>query len=173
MKLQHEDRYVLPVDVMFGVFSDPVFYEKRYSGGSARYEFLELGVRGGRFVIDVRQYLRVREGTDLPAVVRPFVRAENVLRTTMIWELAPDLAGAHRGTHSFRIEGVPVDVQGNMRLQPRDGGCVNHIDMEIRCNVPLIGGKIASMIGNRAERMLARNDENTRSYLRERGLASA
>lgn len=173
MQLQHEERYPLPAEDIFRVFTDPGFYDARYSGGSARYEFLELGVRGGRFVVDVKQYLKVREGTDLPAIARPFVRAENVLRTTMAWDLAPVNGGEYRGTHSFRIEGVPVDVQGTMRLSPLGGGCVNRIALQIRCNVPIVGGKIAAMIGERAGRMLVRNEENTRRYLLDRGLTTA
>lgn len=172
MRKQHEERYPVSVEEMFRIFTDPAFYEARYSGGSARYEFLELGTRGNQFVCDVRQYLVV-DSNRIPALARKLVREENVLHTRMVWELASGPGGERRGSHSFRIDGVPVEVKGTMRLAPEGKGCVNHIALEISCSIPLIGGKIAGMLGDRADRMLDRNYVNTCRYLKDQGLTTA
>ncbi|MFZ5723337.1 MAG: DUF2505 domain-containing protein [Pseudomonadota bacterium] len=172
MKHQHEDRYPLSAEDMYRVFCDRAFYEARYAKGG-RYEFVEFGARGNQFIVDVRQFIALRSDTKIPALARRFVRDENVLRTTIRWNLEPDAGGERRGTHSFRIEGVPVEIDGTMRLVPVSGGCVNHIALDIRCTIPLIGGTVAAMLGERAGRTLARNQESTNRYLRERGLIPA
>ncbi|MFP5441437.1 MAG: DUF2505 domain-containing protein [Gammaproteobacteria bacterium] len=172
MRKQHEERYPLSVEEMFRIFTDPAFYEARYSGSSARHEFVALGTRGGQFVCDVRQHLLV-DSNRVPALARKLIREENVLHTRMVWELAAGPNGERRGNHSFRIEGVPVEVKGTMQLVPDGKGCINRIALDISCSIPLIGGKIAGMLGERADKMLDRNYVNTCRYLKEQGLVIA
>ena len=171
MKLHHEDIYPLPVADMLAVFTSRAFYDDRFASATGEIEFVEFGERGGRFVIDIRRHVAMRPGTHVPAIARKFIRDVNVTHTRMEWDLSK--GETHRGTYRFHIEGLPVDISGNMHLEPRAGGCVERVDMTIACSIPLIGGKIASMAGERAEKALARDAENTRKYLRRAGLVTA
>lgn len=171
MKLQHADHYPLPVAEMFRIFTTRDFYEARYSAGDSRYEFVEFGPRAGQFIVDVKQHVRLRAGASLPAFAHRFVRDENVLRTVLRWQLAE--GAERRGSHSFHIDGVPVTVEGTMSLAPEGAGCVNRIELQVKCSIPLIGGQIARLLGERAERTLVRNYESTCGYLRTAGLVGA
>ncbi|MFZ5756225.1 MAG: DUF2505 domain-containing protein [Pseudomonadota bacterium] len=171
MKLQHEDRYPLPVEDMFRVFTEKDFYEARYAGTDGRYEFVEFGPRGNTFVIDVKQHMKLRKGTALPAFAQRFVRDENILRTTIEWDMTG--GSERRGVHRFRIDGVPVEVQGSMRMSPAADGCRNLIELNVTCSIPLIGGQIARMIAERAGASLKKNHDSTLRYLVARGLVPA
>lgn len=172
-KMLHEDRYPLPVDDMFRVFTTRAFYEDRYSRSDGRYEFLHFGPRSGRFVVDVKQRMSLRAGSELPSFVRRFVREENVLHTVMEWDLQSTASGERHGVHRFHIDGVPVDVKGTMRMSPQAGGCINRIELNVHCAIPLIGGKIAALLAERAERSLSKNYESTCAWLRTQGLTKS
>lgn len=170
MRKQHAERYPVSVEEMYRIFTDPEFYRNRYAGGSARHEFRQLGTQGKQFVVDVIQYWEL-DKSRIPALARRFIRDENKLDTRMTWDLAPAAGGECNGSYSFRVDGVPIEIKGTMRLVPEGKGCVNHIALEIRCTAPLIGGTIAGMLGERADKMLDRNYVNTCNYLKEQGLA--
>lgn len=167
MKVHHEDIFPLPVETLFEVFTDRAYYESRFAG-NGELELVHFGPRGGRFVIDMRRHVVTRPDAKIPPLVKRFVRDVNVLHTVMEWDLSK--GDSHRGVHRFRIEGVPLDVVGNMHLEPRPGGCANRMLLEVTCSIPLIGGKIAAMAGERAGRTLTREFNGTMKYLREKGL---
>lgn len=171
MKLHHEDLYALPAADLFRVFTDRAFYDARFAKSEGETEYVHFGARGGRFVIDVRRHVRMRSGTHIPALAQRFVRDVNVLHTVMEWDLSK--GESHRGTYRFEIERVPVEVTGHMHIEPRASGCAQRLEMNVRCSIPLIGGKIASMVAERAERSLKRDYDNTLAYLRDQGLVTA
>lgn len=168
MKLHHEDHYAISPAELFRVFTDRDFYERRFAKSEGETEFVHFGPRGGRFVIDVRRHVRMRAGTQVPALAQRFIRDVNVLRTVMEWDLSR--GESHRGTYRFEIERVPVEVTGHMHVEPRGAGAVNRLEMNVRCSIPLVGGKIAEMVAERARRSLERDHESTLAYLREAGL---
>lgn len=171
MKLHHEDNYVLPVADLFAVFTDKAFYEARFNSAHSETEFVEFGPRGGRFIIDVRRHVRVNPESHIPAIARRFVRDVNVLHTVIEWDLSK--GDSHRGVHRFQIEGVPVEVTGSMHLEPRAAGSANRMELNIKCTIPLIGGKIADLVGERAKKSLVKDHKATLKYLREHGLIPA
>jgi hypothetical protein len=170
MKVHHEDLYPLTVDNLFEVFIDKAYYETRFSG-SGELELLYFGPRGGRFVIDMRRHVVTRPDAKIPPLVKRFVRDVNVIHTVMEWDLSK--GESRRGVHRFRVEGVPLEVVGSMHLEPRAAGCANRMVLEVKCTVPLIGGKIAEMAAERAGKTLTKDYNGTMKYLRERGLVQA
>lgn len=168
----HDEHYPLATEALFRVFTDPAFYEERYTSDRTRHQFIELGERDGQFIIDVRQFLIV-DHARMPALLRKLARNENVLHTRMVWELKPGADGSYRGTHSLHVDGVPVNVKGSMKLVPEGAGCVNHLRLDISSSIPLIGGKIAEFIAGKAEGALVKNYQHTRRYLAARGLVPA
>lgn len=171
MKLRHEDLYPLSAEALFKVFTDRAFYEERFAASGGETEFLHFGPRGGRFVIDIRRHVTMRKGTQIPAFARRFVRDVNVMHTIMEWDLSQ--GESRRGTCRFEIERLPAEVYGNMHLEPRANGCANRVDLTVHCSIPLVGGKIAEMMGERAGRSLHRDYESTRNYLVRKGLVTA
>ncbi len=171
MKIYHEDIYTLAPGELFAVFTDRAFYEERYAKSEGETEFVHFGPRGGRFVIDVRRHVRMRAGAKIPAIAQRFVRDVNVFHTVMEWDLSK--GESHRGTYRFEIERVPVEVAGHMHLEPHAAGARNRIEANVRCSIPLVGGKIAEMLGEKAGGALKKDYESTLAYLRDKGLVTA
>lgn len=171
MKIHQENFYPLDVEQLFNVFTDKTYFEKFYSKGDGSFEFMECGERNGKFVIHVRRNIPLKKGADIPALVKKFIGDAVVLHTTMEWEKTRD--NIFRGTYRFSADGVPVEVSGSMGLEPVEGGCVHRMDVNITCSIPLIGGKIAAMAGERAEKILQKDYAKTTAYLQDAGLIHA
>jgi len=84
---------------------------------------------------------------DVPGFAKKILSPKNRVVQTDAWG-APDEKGARSGTFTVDAKGVPVKVTGRLRLTPSpEGGSVNEIDANVECKVPLIGGKIADLVG--------------------------
>lgn len=170
MRIQQENAYPVAADALFAVFTDRAYYEAYYARAGQQYEFRHFGPRGDRFVIDVRRHVAMRAGANIPAVAKRFVRDVNVLHTVTEWRR--DEQGTHHARYSFSIEGVPVEIAGETSILPRgDISCLHRIDVKVSCNIPLVGGKIAQMVGERAGSSISKDYEATLAYLREAGKA--
>lgn len=167
MKIQQSNAYDISSDALYAVFTDRAYYDAYYGRSEAEYEFVEFGARGGRFIVDVRRHVRLKPGAHVPALVKKFVREVNVLHLVMEWKQGEN--GVHHGTYRFEIEGMPVDIRGSTFIEPKGTGCVHRMDVNVTCGIPLIGGKIAAMAGERAEKSLTKDYEATLRYLREQG----
>jgi len=170
MKVHHEDVYPIGTDALFAVYTDREFYNSRFNA-AGELEMLHFGERGGRFVIDMKRHVALRSDAKIPPLARKFVRDVNVLHTVLEWDLSQ--GNSRRGVHRFRIEGVPLEVVGSMHLEPRAAGCANRMVLEVKCSIPLIGGKIAEMAAERAGKTLGKDYDSTMKYLRARGLVQA
>lgn len=171
MKIHRENTYPLPMEQLFNVLTDRAYLECSYAKNGADCEFVECGARDGKFIIDVRRKIQINKGADIPALVRKFVRDEIMLETIMTWEQCS--GGVYSGTYRFSAAGIPVDLFGNMYLEPRDEGCVHFMDVNVKCTIPLLGGKISDLVGERVGKILQKDYENTLAYLRDAGLIKA
>ena len=71
-------------------------------------------------------------------------------------------------------KGVPVSVGGTLRLTPDGhGATVVEIDGEVRSSVPLVGGKLADLVGGDVRRTLEAEEAYNALVLgRRRGVAA-
>ncbi len=169
MNIHQENFYPLDVAQLFKVFTDKAYFKEFYSKGDGNFEFMECGERNGKFIIHVRRDIPLKKGADIPSLVKKFLGNVVVLHTIMEWENFQK-NNIFRGTYRFSVDGVPIDVSGSMRLDPVDGGCVHRMDVNISCSIPLVGGKIAAMAGERAEKILQKDYAKTTAYLQDVGL---
>jgi hypothetical protein len=167
MKLHRENAYPVAPGVLYGVFTDRAYYESALARGGDEWEFVEFGPRGKAFVVNTRRHIRLRNSASVPALARKFVREVNVMHTVSEWTDAGD--GRYTGRYSFEFEGVPVTIAGRLRIEPRGAGCVHLIDVDVDCSIPLIGGKIAAMMAERAEKSMLREYEEMCAWLRAQG----
>jgi len=56
-------------------------------------------------------------------------------------------------------------MSGDMALSVRDDGCVNEVRLEVRCGIPLVGGKLADFVGGDAEKAVRAEYEFIRAHL--------
>ena len=79
---------------------------------------------------------------DLPGFARKVLKPTNTMIQTDTWS-ARDVDGARDGDFEIEVKGAPVNVSGQMRIEPTASGGTRHtVDGKLDVKVPLIGGKV-------------------------------
>jgi hypothetical protein len=140
--------YAHPIDRVIAAFMDPDFY---------RYKFEAVGARNIRILSEDRgddSYAIVTEREvplEVPGVLKSFLGDWNTIRQSERWEHA---GGEYVNDLEISAAGVPVELRGSMLLRPEGEGCVNDVQMEISCQVPLVGGKLTEFVARNTEKGL-------------------
>lgn len=99
---------------------------------------------------------------DVPSVARRFVGDEIHLVQTEQW------ADPEDARVEILIPGKPGEVTGTMTLREQPGDPVRTmqtVDLELRVNIPLLGGKIETLIAEVLRKAFAAENEVGRRYL--------
>jgi len=136
MKLQHSVRYdAAPADV-YAMLTDPAFREKACWAQQA--ESVEVQVTDGEVRIEL-----VQPNTDLPGFARAFAGETTRAVQAETW------ARGESADFSVTTPGKPAGISGTRRLVADGDGTLDTFDGEARAKVPLIGGKIEKLIGDK------------------------
>ena len=57
--------------------------------------------------------------------------------------------GSWSGTFDVDVKGAPVHISGTMSLSPVAAGPRHDVALDLQVKVPIIGGKIADLVGKR------------------------
>jgi hypothetical protein len=122
-------------DAVAAMLLDPAFREavlerQRVTRGSATLDG------------DVMTVEQARSSDGVPSFAKKFIGDEIVIVQTETWS-SPDRAGI-----VITIPGKPGEVTGSSRLAEADGQTTQTVDLEVRVSIPLVGGKIESMIAD-------------------------
>ncbi len=160
MKIKAVHQYAKDVDTVFGLFHDPEFMKVKYEGiGARNVEVLECAGSEGRYTVKVKREVPA----DVPALLKKFLNPVNTVVQAERWE--GKAGGPYRCAFEIDIAGVPVTVKGGMELRTEGGGCVNDVQLEVKCGIPLIGGKLADFVGGDAEKAVQAEYEFIRAHL--------
>jgi len=134
-KISRTLTYDAPRDAVSAMLLDPAFREavlerQRVTRGSASLDG------------DVMTIEQARSSDGVPSFAKKFVGDEIAIVQTETWS-SPD-----RADIAITIPGKPGDVTGAARLTETDGQTVETVDLEVRVGIPLVGGKIESMIAD-------------------------
>jgi len=132
--------YSKDTETFIKIFLDKDFIEKKYNSiGATNVSVLEHGEKDGKFIVKTQRDVAV----ELPNFAKKILKPTNTIIETDIWDLSGDVK-----TCSFDIDssGVPVKMNGTMTVKDTENGCENHLVIETKVNVPLIGGKIAKIV---------------------------
>ena len=147
MKIKVLHQYNKDVDTVFGLFHDPDFMKEKYVGiGARNVEVLECSGSEGRYAVKVKREVPA----DVPGLLKKFLNPWNTLVQSEQWE--GPAGGPYRCQITIEISGVPVSIGGEMELRTQEGGCVNDVQLEVNCGIPLVGGKLADFVGSDAEK---------------------
>jgi hypothetical protein len=118
---------------------------------------------------DAARY-RVRHGLnakDLPSMVRNVLAGDIVIERTETWTRQD--TGRYAGEVDVLIRGTPASAAGGMRLRDvAAGGSELLVKAEATVRVPLVGGKIESIIAEQVTRLLAEETAYTLQWLARR-----
>jgi hypothetical protein len=109
---------------------------------------------------------RLRHGIDpknLPSAVRTVLPGDVVIERAEAWRR--EGRGSYTGDTRVVIPGTPGSASGTMRLRDTDRGSELHIRIEVTVNVPLLGGKIESMVSGQVKDLLASESAFTQQWL--------
>ena len=95
----------------------------------------------------------------VPGYAKRFVGDEINIVQTEQW------SDIETGTVEITIPGKPGQMCGTIRLRESGGTTTETVDMDIRVSIPLVGGKIESLIADMLRKSLVAENGVGRQYL--------
>jgi hypothetical protein len=133
--------YSFDSEKVFGVFTRKDFIEQKYASvGAVNLEFIEYGEKDGTFIIHTKRDIIA----DIPGFAKKFLSPTTTIIQKEVWTLTDD--PTKKGVVEVQAKGLPMQMKGNILLQPTNNGSENVLIYEIKVNIPLVGGKLASFL---------------------------
>ena len=166
MKVASTHIYSAPADAVFEVMTSPAVVVAMYSAlGHVDVKVIEHSQCAGI------TSLRSRRGVamDVPLFAKRFFDPINVVDQHDEWD-PPLPDGSRWGIWQVSARGVPVTAGGQMRLGPTPDGCGTVVEMtgEVTCPMPIVGSRIATLVGDEVERTMRASESFIEGYLRDR-----
>lgn len=160
MKISAQHRYDCSIDKLYVLFTGQKFYADKFQHCGARNIKINRAEQTDEgFVVDSQREVPA----DVPGVLKSFLGEWNTIRQTENWDGDP--GDEYYNDFEIAAEGVPVKMTGTMNLMPDGNGCVNDIEIEIECSIPLVGKKLAQFVANDTEKTLAAEYAFTREQI--------
>lgn len=157
-KLTQDLTYDAPASAVAAMLADPAFREEVVEAQHVlRHDVKVTGdPAAGSGTVMVEQ---VQSATGLPSFARKFVGDEIEIVQDETWT-SPTGADLH-----VSIPGKPGQMAGTIRLRESGGTTTETVEMEIRVSIPLVGGKIESLIADLLRKALKVENAVGRQYL--------
>lgn len=160
MKVTAEHHYDADVDSVFALFSDPDFYVEKFKAVGARsVEVLEFQADGPNLQFTINREMPA----NAPSVIKSIIGEWNMLTQKEDW--GGDPGEEYWNEFDIDAHGTPVTIKGSMLLRADGDGCVNEIELDIRCGIPLLGRKVEQFVAEDAEDSLEGEYEFIKSRL--------
>ena len=161
MKVTATHRYDCSIDELYKHFCKPDFYRKKFKACGARnIKVLESDHDGNAFTIVTERDVPA----DVPGVLKSFLGEWNTVTQTENWDGEP--GDEYYSDLEITSAGAPVKIEGSMLLTPDGDGCVNEVDINIRCSIPLMGKKLEQFVAADTEKNLAAEYKYIKSILK-------
>ena len=139
MKFRHELTYDSPPADVFAMLADPAFREKVSVAQDVVSADITLTPNGEGFDFVNDQ---VQKTAGLPTIAKKITGETTRAIVTEKW------GDARGGSVDVSAPGKPTSVQGTVALLESGTGTNEVIELEIKVKVPLIGGKLESLLGD-------------------------
>jgi hypothetical protein len=137
MKLRHEIRYDAPLADVFAMLSDPAFRQASADAMGVVSADVTISRDGEGISVHIDQ---VQPTEGLPGFAKKFAGATTRAVQTEKWS-SP--AG---GTITIETPGKPTSISGTLALTESGGVTTETLEVEVKVKVPLIGGKLESLM---------------------------
>ena len=155
-KLSYDLTYDAPLIEVGEMLMDPAFREEVCDAQGVLRHNVSITQEGGGMKVVVDQ---VQSAQGIPGFARKFVGDEINLIQTEQW------SDIETGDVEVVIPGKPGHMRGTIRLRESGGTTTETVDMEIKVGIPLVGGKIESLISDLLRKALKAENAVGRSYL--------
>jgi hypothetical protein len=155
-RLTYDLTYDAPLTSVGEMLLDPAFREEVCDAQGAIRRTVSVGPDGGgmKVVIDAVQLAQ-----GIPGFAKKFVGDEIQLLQTERW------SDMETGRVDVVIPGKPGHMSGTMTLRESGGTTTETVDMEIKVGIPLVGGKIESLISDLLRKALRAENAVGRRWL--------
>ncbi len=135
---------------------EPAFREQVCDAQGAVRKTVSVGADGAgmKVVVDM-----VQPTDGIPGFAKKFVGDEINLVQTERW------SDIENGRIEVLIPGRPGQMNGTVTLREEGGTTTETVDMEVRVSIPLVGGKIESLIADLLRKALRAENAVGRQYL--------
>lgn len=142
MKFDDKHTFNKPAATVMKMFSDRAYFERKYKELAVEdLEILECEKSGSKFRIKSR--FKVKNDAPLPDFAKKFLGEKNVVTQQDTWD-----TGSMTGRLDIEIKGAPVKVSAEMTLKNEGAGSANNLKWNVSCGIPLLGGKLESMVAD-------------------------
>lgn len=136
MKLTHSVRYDAPLDDVYAMLTDAAFREK--AAQSQGITDLAVSVDGGTVRLDMDQ-----PTTDLPGFARKIVGETSKVVQAETWN------GTDTAAFSITMPPLPGGIEGTRLLKADGDGTLDTFEGEAKVKIPLVGGKLETLISTK------------------------
>ena len=155
-RIQHDLTYDAPVADVAAMLADPAFREEvcDYQRVISKEVTVDRRGEGMEVVIDMVQPAR-----GIPSFAQKFVGDTINIVQSESW------SSPTRGNITVTIPGKPGDMSGTAVLAESGGGTVETVDLTVKVNIPLVGGKLEGLIAGLLEKALVAENTVGRDWL--------
>jgi len=133
--------YSFDSETVFGVFIQKDFIEQKYASvGAVNLTFIEYGEKDGTFIIHTKRDIHA----EIPGFAKKFLNPTTTIIQKEVWTLTNE--PIKKGVVEVQAKGLPMQMAGDIILQPTNNGSENILSYEIKVNIPFVGGKLASFL---------------------------
>ena len=141
MKFDDKHTFSKPADTVIKMFSDRAYFERKYKElGVADLEVLECETSGSKFRIKCRYKIA---NNAVPDFAKKFLGGQSTVTQQDTWDTA-----SKTGRLDIEIKNAPVKVTADMALKADGAGSANNLKWNVSCGIPLIGGKLESVVAD-------------------------
>ncbi|MBU2873618.1 DUF2505 domain-containing protein [Marinobacter salexigens] len=143
MELQLTHPYQVGIGRVLGAFFDKDhILEKNEFLGSRNVRVAELKKDDASAKLVVERQMTT--SVEVPGMLSHFHREWNQVRQEEHWFRKSDCEW--HCEFRVHIEDVPAKIKGVMRLEGTEEACTNHVTLNVRCDIPLLGKKISAFL---------------------------
>ena len=150
MKIRQDHEYAHDLETVYALFIDADEVEAKHAALGAR----NVSIEECELYEDGADVSFVRElPAEVPGVLARFLQPWNTVQQSEQWRSSG--SGGYDAELDIDIAGVPVTIAGTLELEPVDGGCVNHVRIDIDCGIPFVGKTLAEFVAKDCQRLVA------------------
>lgn len=138
MQIADSIDYHAPIEDVFQMLTTEVFQVSKCRATGALNQHVEISHGEQTATILTKRTVPTHK---FPDFVKGLVGDTLLIVQKDTWA-APSASGARHGTIVVEVEGTPIRLQGTLRLTPTGQGCREDIEGDMKCSIPLLGGRI-------------------------------
>jgi len=161
-RIEHHTTSTWPVQDVFKALVDETYLRDRLA---------VLGGTDAQLVSfdksDAKTSYQLKQGVSaehLPSVAKSLLGGDLVIHRTEVWTGA-----GTTGTVEVTLNGVPGRLDGTIVLSEHQGGTKSTLTGQVKVSIPLMGGKLETMIAEQVAKLLDKENEFTTEWLANRG----